>query len=520
MAQTPTSKAQVQAYRFVLKRMESALVRRDAVMLHDPMRTHLRSVMVGLIIAVIVVAGFLVWGLFKPKNVLDADGIVVGKQSGAMYVFVTNPEKRLIPVTNLASARLILLAQQAAGGGAPAAGTGAAEPKLIDDSALQNISRFPVSGIPGAPQDIPNANELVEPKWSLCDTTRVNEADPDPTAKPAITTTVQVGLGLPGRPLTDRQALLLRYDAPDETTYHLVYNGHSHKIDATDDKVQAAFRMPHPETANSDDRLVSVGLLNAIPPGDELVAPTIPGNGDPSTLPGLGDLKVGDVFRVEVAQQGGTNEYWVILRDGVQKVPRTLADLLLFTAGRYSEIPPKPATAVTKQVERLDTDGFPEDAPQIVPIRRSTVACLYWVFQDNRQDVTITVADAMFAPNNLLATRLAQADGNGDLLDEVVMQGGKGAAVQGVVPDQPIGTGNMFLVTDQGVKFGIPNGDIAAALGLARFSPAPEEILRLLPEGAELNPQDALCTFDSIPAEGSCTLLPIGDNRGALQGGG
>ena len=287
------------------------------------------AMLTGLIIAVIVVAGFLVWGLFKPKNVLDADGIVVGKQSGAMYVFVTNPEKRLIPVTNLASARLILLAQQAAGGGAPTAGTGAAEPKLIDDSALQNISRFPVSGIPGAPQDIPNANELVEPKWSMCDTTRVNEADRDPTETPAITTTVQIGLGLPGRPLTDRQALLLRYDAPDETTYHLVYNGHSHKIDATDDKVQAAFRMPHPETVNSDDRLVSVGLLNAIPPGDELVAPTIPGSGDPSTLPGLGDLNVGDVFRVEVAQQGGTNEYWVILRDGVQKVPRTLADLLL-----------------------------------------------------------------------------------------------------------------------------------------------------------------------------------------------
>ena len=36
MAATPTTKSQVQAYRFVLRRMEHALVRKDAVMLHDP----------------------------------------------------------------------------------------------------------------------------------------------------------------------------------------------------------------------------------------------------------------------------------------------------------------------------------------------------------------------------------------------------------------------------------------------------------------------------------------------------
>ena len=514
MAQTPTSKAQVQAYRFVLKRMESALVRRDAVMLHDPMRTHLRSTVVGVIITVIVLAGFLVWGLFSTKSVLDRDGIVVGKQSGAMYVHVTQPQQRLIPVTNLASARLILLAQANAGGSAPQAGGDAIEPRLVDDSALQNITRSALAGIPGAPQDIPNAGEMVPPKWSLCDTAAVDESDPDPTDEPLVTTTALIGLDLPGRPLTEREALLLRYDAPERTSYYLVHNGRSHKIDATEPDVRSAFKLPDPEAANSDDRLVSVGLLNAIPPGEELTAPLIPGNGEPSTLPGLGDLKIGDVFRVEVAQQGGTNDFYVILRDGVQQVPRTLADLLLFTAGRYNEIPPRPATAVTAQLDTLNTDGFPDDAPEIVQIRRSTVACLHWQFRDGQQDVTMTVADRMFAPNNLRATRLAQADDGGDLLDEVVIQGGKGAAVQGVVPDQTIGTGNMFLVTDQGVKFGIPGAEVAGALGITQFSPAPEDIVRLLPDGPQLNPQDALCTFDSIPAEGLCTRLSVGQNQG------
>ncbi|MBV9141982.1 MAG: type VII secretion protein EccB [Pseudonocardiales bacterium] len=53
MPTNPTTTSQVQAYRFVLRRMESALVRKDAVMVHEPMRQHLRAMTVGLILAVL-----------------------------------------------------------------------------------------------------------------------------------------------------------------------------------------------------------------------------------------------------------------------------------------------------------------------------------------------------------------------------------------------------------------------------------------------------------------------------------
>jgi type VII secretion protein EccB len=515
MAQTPTSKAQVQAYRFVLKRMESALVRRDAVMLHDPMRTHLRAAIVGLIVALVVVAGFLVYGLFKPKSTL-AEGIVVGKQSGATYVFVTNPERRLIPVTNLASARLILLAQQQNGGSQPGPGSGAVEPRLVDDSALRDITRTPVAGIPGAPNDIPTSQELVDPKWSVCDTVTVNERDPDPTAKPEVKTTALIGLDRPGRPLGGQEGLLLRYDANAGSSYYLVHSGKRHRIDPTNAAVRNAFDLQDPRAQNTDDRLVSVGFLNAIPPGEELKAPAIPGSGTQSRFEGLTDLQVGDVFKVESAQQGGTFTYWVILQNGVQRVPHTLADLLLNTAGRFDEIPPRRATVVTPlpNLNVLDTDGFPEDAPPIVPIRQSTVACLHWVFAEDRQQFTVTVSDRMFAPGGLQATQLAQRDGRGDRLDEVMIQGGKGAAVRSVVENQTIGTGTMFLVTDQGVKFGIPTAEIAGALGLQEFKPAPESIVSLLHAGPALDPNDAICTFDSVPAEGSCTRLPQEERNG------
>jgi hypothetical protein len=66
MSTNPTTKAQVQAYRFMLRRMESALVRKDSVMLYEPMRRHLRATAVGLIVALLGLAAFFVVGKLHP----------------------------------------------------------------------------------------------------------------------------------------------------------------------------------------------------------------------------------------------------------------------------------------------------------------------------------------------------------------------------------------------------------------------------------------------------------------------
>ena len=112
MPTTPTTKSQVQAYRFVLRRMQSALVRKDAVMLHDPMRTHSRATIVGVCLAAVGVVGFLVWGILSPDPAPpNDDGIVISKQNGQVYVYLKD-QRRLIPTFNLASARLYLVARQ------------------------------------------------------------------------------------------------------------------------------------------------------------------------------------------------------------------------------------------------------------------------------------------------------------------------------------------------------------------------------------------------------------------------
>ena len=75
MSTNPTTKAQVQAYRFVLRRMESALVRKDAVMLHEPMRQHLRATAVGLILGLLGLAAFFVVGRLHPPSHASAPEI-------------------------------------------------------------------------------------------------------------------------------------------------------------------------------------------------------------------------------------------------------------------------------------------------------------------------------------------------------------------------------------------------------------------------------------------------------------
>ena len=518
MASTPTTKSQVQAYRFVLKRMESALVRRDAVMLHDPMRTHLRAAIVGLCLALVAVAGVFIFGFFKPKQALGTtDGIVMGSESGSVFVLVNNPTQRLIPAFNLASARLILV--KMGGGGSAAAGAAAPTPRKVKDDVLKNIPREPIAGIPGAPPDIPGANELVDPRWTLCDTTVQDQTLPEQARikSPTIETTAVIGIDRPGRELAPNQALLFRSSTSE---YFLVFDGKRAEVDVRDAAVRQAFGIADaPGGLMRDERRVSTGLLNSITEAPALVSP-IKKLGARSTFPQLGGEPIGTV--AEVIEVDNRRRYYVILDDGVQEVPKSLAQLIRYTASRDNEflgVAPEDIANVPKVAE-LDTRGFPTEVPVVMTVAETRLACLNWSLEEGRQVSSITVANQLSLPDGQKPVKLAQYDGSDDRLDYMFLPTGRGAAVRGVVPDQPEGTGTIFLVTDNGTKFGVPawNGapaeELARAIGLSTIRQAPEAILRLLPIGPALDPDQAIRTFDSVPLpDGAGGTLPLPDQQ-------
>ena len=132
MARQPTTRLQVSGYRFLVRRMEHALLRGDIRMLHDPMRAQSLSLIAGCILAVVVVALCAILAFLRPNAGLGDAAIVMSRDSGALYVRVGDT---LHPVVNLASAHLI---------------TGsAAKPELVSSADVDNAKRGPLLGIPG-----------------------------------------------------------------------------------------------------------------------------------------------------------------------------------------------------------------------------------------------------------------------------------------------------------------------------------------------------------------------------------
>ena len=86
---------------------------------------------------------------------------------------------------------------------------------------------------------------------------------------------------------------------------------------------------------------------------------------------------------------------------------------------------------------------------------------------------------------------------SGHTADSVFLKPTKGALVRGMVPGQRPDTGAIWLITDQGLRYGVPRIEVARALGLGDVTtPAPESILGLLPIGPTLDPQRALELFN------------------------
>lgn len=485
MPSNPTTTSQVQAYRFELRRLQSALVRRDPVMLHEPMRTHSRAALVGVVLGVLGIAAFFVIGLFAPTEDLRAQRIVLGEQSGALFVVVPEP-LTLVPVHDLASARLLLAALSGTSAGGPPA-----EVTVVDDAALADAPRAPLTGLVGAPADLPGPDERVAPQWSVCDRAVVDEALPDGEARPALSTTALVGVPAPGRPLAGDEALLVQERSTDRTW--LVFDGHRGEVDLDVPAVVQAYR-----TAGVVPRPVSTGLLNAVPEGRALDPPAVPGAGEPSPFPLGPDVEVGTVVRQDLT----TPRYYLVLRTGKQEVSEAVAELVRVQSDdpSFATPPPEAVTAVpdAPQGDQLDLADYPDRRPDVLGAGDDEVACLGW-----RPDSppTVTVAADVTVPAGMRPVRVPGADGDGNGLDAALVPPGRGALVRGVVPGQPAGTGAIHLVTDQGLQYGVPSADVAVALGLGGTTdPAPEAVLSLLPRGPSLDPRAALELYD--PAAG------------------
>ena len=102
-----TTKVQVSGWRFLLRRVEHAIVRRDTRMFDDPLQFYSRAVSAGIVIAVLVCLGAALLAYFKPLGKRGSDTLLVDRTTNQLYVVIPGTD-HLRPVYNLTSARLVL----------------------------------------------------------------------------------------------------------------------------------------------------------------------------------------------------------------------------------------------------------------------------------------------------------------------------------------------------------------------------------------------------------------------------
>jgi type VII secretion protein EccB len=493
-----STRAQVNGYRFLLRRLDHAMVRRDVRMLHDPMRSQSRSLIIGAILALLVVAGAAILAFLRPQGAVGNAKIILGKDSGALFVLVKDQagNETLHPVLNLASARLISTSNES--------------PTSVKDAKLSSYPRGPLVGISGAPTALPGSSQGAHSDWTLCETVTLS-ATGSATASSATTTTVLAGnpeLGARAHTAAADEAVLVRHG--DKT--YLLYDGKRAELDPANSIVARTLKMgAHPA------RPAGTGLLDvatAVPP---LSPPTIPQAGRPG--PGrLSSVPVGGVISVAAVDGGGRPDLYVVLADGVQRIGPFAAQMIRNGDSQgmsdVKTVPPDLLDGIAT-VTSLPIGHFPFEIPKIISAEDDPVACVAWdksagtasqqvVQSSNPADravVSLLVGTRLPLADSAKPVDLATSAATGQHVDSVYVRPMSGEFVQTTGMDSgSLRRDGLFYIADNGIRYGIPDLATAQVLGLGNTPHlAPWAIVGQLVPGPTLSQKDALVSYDTLP---------------------
>lgn len=445
-------------------------------MLHDPMRSQSRALIVGIVLAALGLAGCGVLALFRPQDKIADAQIVVGKDSGAMFVAM---EGTFHPVLNLASARLIV--------GSPD------KPAMVKESEINAKPRGALVGIPGGPSSLPETADPTLAAWTVCDTVGADRMR-------SVTSTVLVGepkFGDTSTYLPADQGLLVRSGAD----HFLVYDGKRAAVDMGNPSITRALGLE-----GIDPRPISAGMLNAIPEVSRIEAPQIRALGTVPRYP-LQNKTVGSVVQVS---SGSETVYYVVLENGIQKISSAVAQLIYFADSQgdsgMTTVAPDAINRIPS-VNELVISELPTVVPTVVNEQSAPVSCLVWkpdrtsvATEQTSASVRLMAGSELPIASDAKVVALAQADGPGDRLDHAYIAPGAGGFVQatGVGTDSSR-LGSVFYIADTGVKYGVPDEASAKSLGLTRTPDrAPWQLLELLATGPALDQANALVAHDGM----------------------
>ncbi|GAA4907038.1 type VII secretion protein EccB [Stackebrandtia albiflava] len=443
-----TRREQVQAHRFIVRRIISAMLSGEPETLDLPMRRLAIAAVASTAIAALVFAGFWVVGLVWPGGAESwkVDGaIIVEEETGARFVYW---DGLLHPVQNYASALLIT-------------SSGDRTVFTVHQSSLADTPRGGMLGIPGAPDALPENDRFVGMPLLTCSA---------PNRLDALKRDSHVVVGMMpggGESLGDK-GLLLESDGD----YHLVIG---------DTKFLVPGEKTLPALGADVEQVVSVDrvLINALFTGPELVVP-VPDAGDPGRELDGEDYEIGELFI-------NNDRYYVLLDDGLAPIGELAAELIGTPRTEISTA----AVSENQSDSTVEPAGFPTDRPEIVSGLRADVSAVCGVYEDGE----LRVEYFPTSPSELQENTMLAPDGTADEVttaDHVLLPGGYGALFRAEITPGAAG-GTVFLLTDQGWKFGMTD-ETLEAFGYKGVEPVPvpASLLDLVPTGPELSQASAL----------------------------
>lgn len=463
-----TRRDQVQAHSFMVRRLSTAMAAADPDAVEAPLRRTRNGAFIGLILAVLLCVGFLIFGLIFPGGSTSwrHEGTLVAVKGGAgRYVY---SDGVLWPVSNQASAVLL---------------TANSQPVQVAADSLEGTPVGASIGIAGAPDGLPPTEAEGSMVWQVCATT-VNTGDGVETL-----TSLTLGRSPFGSPVAEDEGVLVRGPGGES---HLLWKGNRLAIDEENGALESlgyGTAVPHP---------VAAAVLDGVPAGPRLAALDIDGRGEDGPRLSGADTRVGQVFTVP-ATEGGPEQFYVLTQDGLTPTDATHARLLLghpLTAEEaYGGGDPTPVELTVNELrahlsgeDPVTGDGLPAVPPQLTDPQGAALCVI------DQGDGALALA--LTSPADIGGRAARPPAGSTaactapDLID---IPSGEGGLVRAAPAGGAALRGSYFLVTDTGAKYPVPEAQDADTLGYAPggASAVSTALLDLLPTGPELTPQAA-----------------------------
>ncbi|MCF2533664.1 type VII secretion protein EccB [Yinghuangia soli] len=454
---------QLEAYTFARRRLVAGFLQPEPAGGNEEKAPRaFRAILPGIVVGALILTGFGVYGLIKPgvpPGWKNKGSLIVGRDSASRYVYIDN---QLHPVLNIASGRLLL------------------EPtkfkvNLVPEKVLNSVRHGAPLGIPNAPDRLPGPKEVTRPKsWTVCERPVVKGNAVDLAAPPE--RSVFIGSDDRAGGLMPADALFVQLHAPSTQDgsksvqpLYLVEGGRKYRVGVSP---PAEPNKPVAKSPNEELVRAALGLaalkpqpvsqkwLDTLEPGADLTFPELPGYGTKVAYDIPEELRnVGMVLRTE-----GTNQYYVVGKERVLPVTRLVAELLVahpdvakaYPKGRTPGILPVAVSRLGANIQMgglyAAEKGWPETLPQVVNrvdaeagAGRTTLCNTYTSGPDGGAGLPVQTA------RNDLPEELVTGMGG------VWVKPGTGALIREFIGTSDDKSGTLFLVTDAGLRYQIPN---------------------------------------------------------------